>query len=420
MYAASKHAIMGFTDAFRMEVIKSDLPMSVTLIKPSAIDTPFAKHAKNNTDKNATLPVPVYAPELVADQILYAAENPVRDLYVGGGGRAMALLAEHFPTLSDWVISKFMPSQELKDEPADHSNEALHNVGGGSYEESGGGLKGERMVRENSLQGVVSRHPLAVAFGVAAASAAAAYLLLRPEEPESTAQKFKSAVRERAAGPLAQARAAIAQALAEAQKQKDGTYSKFRDTVADYAQEARDAVRGYANSARSTAADYADTARGYAADAHETARGYADDGIGRARSAARNGASTAHEYVDTAKERLHDAADRYVATPAETLATALRRGIDRLPRLIARAVDFVVVDNTPPPTFDSKVGGVAFTTPIRSTWPHFPAGLVSFAACRCTNTRAAPAAISSKSSPRPSTPLPQLVLSASRPKPRVS
>ena len=251
------------------------------------------------------------------------------------GGRAMALLAEHFPTLSDWVISKFMPSQELNDEPADHSSEALHDVGGGSYEERGG-LKGERMVRENSLQGVVSRHPIAVTFGVAAASAAAAYLLLRPEEPQSTAQKFKSAVRERAAGPLAQARAAIAQALAEAQKQKDGTYSKFRDTVADYAQEARDAVRGYANSARSTAADYADTARGYAADAQETARGYADDGIGRARSAARSGASTAHEYVDTAKERLHDAADRYVATPAESLATALRRGNRPPPRLIRR------------------------------------------------------------------------------------
>jgi len=41
MYAASKHAVKGFTDAFRIELEEEGAPISVTLIKPGSIDTPF-------------------------------------------------------------------------------------------------------------------------------------------------------------------------------------------------------------------------------------------------------------------------------------------------------------------------------------------------------------------------------------------
>ena len=47
MYAASKHAVKGFTDALRMELEEERAPVSVTLIKPTSIDTPFPQHAKN-------------------------------------------------------------------------------------------------------------------------------------------------------------------------------------------------------------------------------------------------------------------------------------------------------------------------------------------------------------------------------------
>ena len=47
MYSASKHAVKGFTDALRMELEEEGAPVSVTLIKPSAIDTPYSQHAKN-------------------------------------------------------------------------------------------------------------------------------------------------------------------------------------------------------------------------------------------------------------------------------------------------------------------------------------------------------------------------------------
>src|SRR5206468_2433942 len=50
MYCASKHAVRGFTDALRMELEAEKAPISVTLVKPAAIDTPYKDHARNYLD----------------------------------------------------------------------------------------------------------------------------------------------------------------------------------------------------------------------------------------------------------------------------------------------------------------------------------------------------------------------------------
>ena len=50
-------------------------PISVTLIKPAGIATPYIDHAKNYMDRKPSLPPPVYAPENVAEAILHAAET---------------------------------------------------------------------------------------------------------------------------------------------------------------------------------------------------------------------------------------------------------------------------------------------------------------------------------------------------------
>ena len=47
MYSASKHAVMGFTDALRIEIeIGDKAPVSITLIQPTAANTPFPQNAK--------------------------------------------------------------------------------------------------------------------------------------------------------------------------------------------------------------------------------------------------------------------------------------------------------------------------------------------------------------------------------------
>jgi NAD(P)-dependent dehydrogenase (short-subunit alcohol dehydrogenase family) len=108
-YAASKHAVKGFTDTLRMELLRHKAPVSVTLIKPSGINSPFADHARNYMDKAARVPPPVYTPEVVADAILYAAQRPVRTLTVGAGGRQLTLTAAWAPRLADRLFGAVVP-----------------------------------------------------------------------------------------------------------------------------------------------------------------------------------------------------------------------------------------------------------------------------------------------------------------------
>ena len=114
IYSASKHAVKGFTESLRMELENEGAPVSITLIKPSAIDTPYARHAKNHMEEAATLPPPVYAPEAVARTILYCAEHPRRDAYVGSGGKSLAMLGYYAPSFLDKVMETVFVKQERK------------------------------------------------------------------------------------------------------------------------------------------------------------------------------------------------------------------------------------------------------------------------------------------------------------------
>jgi NAD(P)-dependent dehydrogenase (short-subunit alcohol dehydrogenase family) len=117
-YSASKHAVKGFTDALRMELEEEGAPISVTLIKPSAIDTPYFQHAKNYMATEPKPPAPVYAPEVVANAILRAAEHPVRDITIGGGGRLISALGSALPRLTDFYMERAMFDSQRSDVPA--------------------------------------------------------------------------------------------------------------------------------------------------------------------------------------------------------------------------------------------------------------------------------------------------------------
>ena len=103
-YAATKHAVHALTETLRMEAERDGAGISVTLIKPGAIDTPFPDHAKNFMDSPPRLPQPLYAPELVADAVLFACVHPRRTLYVGGGGLLSLLMARAAPRIADGIM----------------------------------------------------------------------------------------------------------------------------------------------------------------------------------------------------------------------------------------------------------------------------------------------------------------------------
>jgi short-subunit dehydrogenase len=130
MYSASKHAVKGFTDSFRVELEEEGAPISVTLIKPAAIDTMFIEHAKNFMDVEPKMPPPVYAPELVADAILHAAATPVRDLFVGGAAKLASSTAHFAPRLMDGVMRMTAFQQQRSNMPArDRQQNSLYEPG---------------------------------------------------------------------------------------------------------------------------------------------------------------------------------------------------------------------------------------------------------------------------------------------------
>jgi short-subunit dehydrogenase len=163
-YAASKHAIKGFIHSLRIETIADGLPISVTLIKPSGIDTPIAQHAANHVEGEALIPVPVYDPSIVATAILDAAEHPRRDVTVGGGGKLQTLLVEHFPAALDYLGRWFEPMLFDRDKPKTTTDNLTGPQGEGEERspEQGG--------RKFSLFTGATRYPVpaAVALGAVA------------------------------------------------------------------------------------------------------------------------------------------------------------------------------------------------------------------------------------------------------------
>ncbi len=123
-YAASKHGIPGFLDALRLELRHDNIPISVTTIMPAAINTPFYGQAKTKLGVKPNAVPPVYQPETVADQIVYAAEHPVRDLIAGGSGKAFITINKLSPRLMDALrlVGGFAPQKTSEPKGPDESN----------------------------------------------------------------------------------------------------------------------------------------------------------------------------------------------------------------------------------------------------------------------------------------------------------
>ena len=115
-YSASKHAVKAFTDSLRMELARGGTSVSVTLVKPAAIHTPYPDHARNLMDEPARLPPVLYDPRLVAEAVLFAAENHKRELYVGGSGYLISLTGRVAPRLTDMVMEQIGRQLQTTDE----------------------------------------------------------------------------------------------------------------------------------------------------------------------------------------------------------------------------------------------------------------------------------------------------------------
>jgi NADP-dependent 3-hydroxy acid dehydrogenase YdfG len=141
MYSASKHAVKGFTDALRVEIEELDeAPVSITLIQPTAVNTPYPQHARNYMDQEAKLPTPQIDPEKVADAILKAAVKPQRDVKVGSTAVLNTLTAKLAPSLGDKMTAMQADRQQFERPPLNPEG-ALYQAGGTGHTHGAGGKK---------------------------------------------------------------------------------------------------------------------------------------------------------------------------------------------------------------------------------------------------------------------------------------
>jgi short-subunit dehydrogenase len=132
IYSASKHAVKGFTDALRVEIETIDkAPISITLIQPAAVDTPYPGNARNYMDQEPKLPDPMIEPEKVAEAVLRDAVEGGRDVKVGAMSVLNTTMAKIAPSLGDKMSAKQAEQQQKP--------EARRNPEGALYKASGSG-----------------------------------------------------------------------------------------------------------------------------------------------------------------------------------------------------------------------------------------------------------------------------------------
>lgn len=128
-YGASKYAVKGFTDALRIEVEEmDDAPISITLIQPTAVNTPYPEHAKNYLPRQPKLPMPTIDPEQVAEAVLKAATEGGRDIKVGLMATVNTTMATVLPSLTD-QFSATVSSRQQADAPPLYPDGSLYTPG---------------------------------------------------------------------------------------------------------------------------------------------------------------------------------------------------------------------------------------------------------------------------------------------------
>jgi len=181
-YCGAKHAIQGFTESLRCELLHQGTQVRVTMVQLPAVNTPQFGWVRSRLRRRAQPVPPIYQPEVAARAVLYAADHPNRREYWVGGSTAATLVANKVaPGLLDRYLARTgFGSQQRpqRHDPADRGNlfEPVDTPAGA--DEGAHGDFDDR-AHHRSLQLWASQHHglLAVTAGALATAATAARTL---------------------------------------------------------------------------------------------------------------------------------------------------------------------------------------------------------------------------------------------------
>jgi NAD(P)-dependent dehydrogenase (short-subunit alcohol dehydrogenase family) len=131
-YCASKHAIQGFMDSLRCELLHDDSGVTVCMIQMPAMNTPQFGWVKSRLPKQAQPVPPIYQPEVAAEAIVFASHNRRREIYVGLPTVEAIVGNKFFPGLLDHYLARtgIKAQQTDQEKPANQADNLFEPVPG--------------------------------------------------------------------------------------------------------------------------------------------------------------------------------------------------------------------------------------------------------------------------------------------------
>jgi short-subunit dehydrogenase len=171
-YCGAKHAIIGFTDAIRSELIHDNSRVSITVVNPPALNTPQFEWGRTRLPNHPQPLPPIYEPEIVAEAIVWAVSHPRRELDVGYPTVFARAAQKLVPAFADRHLARAAYEGQQSDQPISPSRpDNLFTPVQGHF--AARGEFGMRS-RKHSIQLWINRHRTLIGFALSAAMAAAA------------------------------------------------------------------------------------------------------------------------------------------------------------------------------------------------------------------------------------------------------
>jgi NAD(P)-dependent dehydrogenase (short-subunit alcohol dehydrogenase family) len=118
-YCAAKHAVVGFTDSLRTELIHDGSRVRVTMVHLPALNTPQFDWVRSRLPRRAEPVPPIYQPEVASRAILRAIERPQREFLIGSPTVIAVQLQKLAPGLLDRYLARTAYEGQQTDEPED-------------------------------------------------------------------------------------------------------------------------------------------------------------------------------------------------------------------------------------------------------------------------------------------------------------
>lgn len=118
-YCGAKHAIQGFTEALRAELIHNKKNVQLTMVQLPAVNTPQFTWGRNKMPRKAQPVPPIYQPEVIAEAIYWAAHHKKRQLYIGGSTVVVIMGNKFLAKSGDWYLGKTGYKSQMREEPRD-------------------------------------------------------------------------------------------------------------------------------------------------------------------------------------------------------------------------------------------------------------------------------------------------------------